>query len=489
MGKLDLANVIRVTLLAALRGLSNVNTSALAIITSEVPIPGNFGTSRAYLNPIGVGEDFGSDSDVFRLAQAVFRQNPNILTGGGFLVVIPRLQAAEAQPATILSSGPVNLLTLTAQDYVLRAAVSGAPAAELEIGEIDVSSLEAAEADLNSAEVTAAGLVFSLSGEVTAASVTLKTIATGAATSIALEAAGYDTDVAPPLRISGSAFGADAGLERIKDAILRTSGAVDYFGILLDEKPIDATLQEIAALVQSLDKLLFVGSSTLADIAGVFTTMKDAGLTHTRCLYYSASAALALDFAAGYAGRGLSVNFDGANTAHTMHLKEVIGLEADDLLQATLDAARSAGVDVYADFGVPKLFTSGANQFFDQVYTRLAFLLRLRIAGFNYLARTNTKIPQTEGGMNGLKGELRKVCDRFVGAGVFAPGTWNDPTTFGNPEDHVRNIKDVGYFVYSLPISAQSQVEREFRVAPAVYIAAKDSGAIHSADVLVYVEA
>ena len=38
MASLDISNVIVVTLLSALRGLSDVNTSILALITSEAPI-------------------------------------------------------------------------------------------------------------------------------------------------------------------------------------------------------------------------------------------------------------------------------------------------------------------------------------------------------------------------------------------------------------------------------------------------------------------
>jgi len=91
--------------------------------------------------------------------------------------------------------------------------------------------------------------------------------------------------------------------------------------------------------------------------------------------------------------------------------------------------------------------------------------------------------------MVGLRNAFRKVCDQFIANGTFAPGTWNDPTTFGNPEDHIRNIAERGYFIYSVQISQQSQTDREARIAPSTYIACKDSGAIHSSDVTVYVEA
>lgn len=490
MSNLSLNNIIRVSILSALRGLSSVNTSALALITDEAPIPGDYGDSRVYLDPNGVALDFGSNSETYRLALIIFGQNPNILTGGGFLVVIPRDQSASAQPATIFSASNVDLTNLTATDYNLNAAVDGGLAADLLIGEVDTTDLVTAAADLNSTAVTAAGLVFTLSGEVTAAKVTLKTVATGVAADVTIGTAGTGTDIAPVLNISGTATGADAGVERVKDTVIRTNGAIEYFGICLNEKQTDANLTELSAIVQTLDKLLFVGSNLSGDIAGIFKTITDSGYTHTRCMYYSISENDALDFAAGYASRGLSVNFSGSLTALTMHLKEIVGLVADSGLdQTTLDNCKNNGVDIYGDFGVPKVYTSGANRFFDAIYIDLAFKLQLTISGFNALATTNTKLPQTEQGMNALKGAYRDVCVQFVNNGSFAPGAWNSPVTFGNPEDHIRNIAEVGYYVYSVPIAQQSQADRNSRIAPAVQIAGKSSGAIHSSDVTVFIEA
>jgi hypothetical protein len=364
------------------------------------------------------------------------------------------------------------------------------PAADLLIGEIDLTSLEAAETSLNSTAVAAAGLEFALSGELASAKVTLKTTSTGATAAIVLSLATTGTDIAPLLGLAGSATGADAGVERAKDAILRTNGSVNYFGIVYNEKFTDAVLEELAATVQSLDKFQAVGSNLVADIEGVFTDIKDAGYTQTRALYYSVSENDALDFAAAYMSRLMSVNFAAANTALSMHLKDITGLVGDPAMtQSRVDACQKAGVDFYGDFGIPKVFISGANLFSDQVYNRLALKVSLQVAGFNYLAQTNTKIPQTEPGMDGLKGAYRAVMAQFVVAGVFAPGTWNGSTRFGLPADHDRNIEEFGYFIYSLPVSQQSQTARTARVAPVVQIAAKEAGALHSSDVAVLVEA
>lgn len=490
--KLDIGNVIRVTLLSALKGLSDPNTSALALFTSETPVTSGFGDYAIYTTPDGIASDFGSDSDTYRLAVMVFSQSPNILTGDGYLVVIPKFASASATAATIIGTGPVDLTNLTATDYKIKAEVDGAAAAEIAIGQLTLTSLETAAASLNSYAVETAGLIFELSGELSAATVTLKTSSTGATSAITLSTSSTGTDISGLLNIAGlSATGAAAGTERLKDAVLRAKELVDFFGIIADEKLTDAALTEFARTVQTMDKLYFAPSNLTADITGVFKTIKDASLTHTRCLLYTTGSDDALDFAAGYAGRGLCIDFTGFLTAHTMNLKEITGMDADTGITQTLyTSAKANGVDVYANIGgLAKLMTSGENQYFDQVYTRLAFKMRLAVAGFNFLATTNTKIPQTEEGMNGLKGALRKVCAQFVDNGTFAPGTWNSSTTFGNPEDHIRNIKDVGYFIYSQPISAQSQTDRNARKAPAIYIGAKDAGAIHSADVSVYVEA
>ena len=487
---LDLNNVVRVTISGPERGLAEVNTSALGLITDEAPIPGDFGTYRVYLNPDGVAEDFGSNSETYRIALAVFNQKINILSGGGFLVVIPREQSAGAQPATILGTGPVNLSALTAADYNINADVDGGGAADLLIGPIDTTSLATVEAALNSTAVTGAGLVFTVTGELAAAVVTLSTIATGATKSITIAAAGTGTDIAPVIAIEGSATGADAGVERAKDAILRTKGSVNYFGIIYNEIFTGTTLTELAATVQSLDKFQGVGSNLTAAIAGDFTTISGAGYTKTRCLLYTQSVNDAVDFAAAYMSRLMSINFEGSNTALTMHLKDIVGLVADDgVSQTILDSAKKAGVDVYGDLGgIGKVLTSGVNQYSDQVYTRLALKVDLQIAGFNYLAQTTTKIPQTEEGMNGLKGAYRGVMGRYVTAGIYAPGTWNSSTRFGDPQDHDRNIEEFGFFIYSIPVSQQSQASREARIAPLVQIAGKESGAIHSSDVTVLVE-
>lgn len=374
--QLSISNVINISVSQAQTGIGEYNVNNLALFTSETPggsFPG--GGFQIYLDPTQVGVDFGTMSQTYAMANAVFSQQPNILAGGGYLVIIPYLS-----------------------------------------------------------------------------------------------------------------------LETLAAAIARTESLVQYFGIMSETMIAQSPGLAAAAVVQPLNKMLFLVSRTEADImsGGYFDVVRVDQYTQTRCLYYgSADDSSALNMMASYAGRALSTNFNGSNTTETMHLKDLTGVSPDpSMTQTILGYAQAAGADVYASFqGVAKVFTSGANEYFDQVYNLQWFVGALQVAGFNYLAESDTKIPQTEQGMNGLKGAYRAVCQQAIANQYLAPGQWNSATTFGNQVDFLTNVSQIGYYLYSSPISQQSQANRVARQAPLVQIAIKEAGAIQQSDVIVYINA
>ena len=488
---LDISNVVRVTVTSPGAGLPEINTSALALFTTDVPIVPNYGDYRIYRNDTGPVNDFGSSSSTARIASVVFAQNPNIITGGGYLIIIPQLAAAPAAPATLLSSRRINFTELTGTDYEINLAIDAVAAADLTIGEIDTTSISTIQASLNSSEVAAANIEFVVTGEVAAANVELRTDSTGASSALVVGDTSAGTNIASFIGISGSATGADAGSERVKDAILRAFTGASPFGIILNTKPSDTEILEIGSIMQNRSANIFIASNTAADYAagGIFDQVRSRGFRQTRCLFHGDGLNDALDFAAAYASRGMATNFNAANTASTMHLKDLIGIAADSSISETqLTAAQNAGVDVMVNFGTPKVFTSGGNGFFDSVYHLLVARVRIQIAYFNLLATTTTKIPQTESGLTAAKSVVRDAIRSLVFAGVFAPGEWNSPGTIGDPEDHRRNIREQGYYIYTQPITEQLQSQRERRIAPVMQIALKESGAIHSGDVIVTIE-
>ena len=374
--QLSISNVIEISVSQAQTGIGEYNVNNLVLFTSDTP-GGSFpGVGYAiYLDPTQVGVDFGTTSQTYQMANQVFSQQPNILAGGGYLVIIPYLMS-----------------------------------------------------------------------------------------------------------------------ETLAAAIARTEGLVQYFGIMSETMVGSSDGLAAAAVVQPLNKMLFVVSRTSADIlpGGYLDLIRLDGWTQTRGLYYGAAVdADALNMMASYAGRALSTNFNGSNTTETMHLKDLVGVEPDpSMTQTLLNEALLAGADTYISLqGVAKVFCSGANDYFDQVYNLQWFVGALQVAGFNYLAESDTKIPQTEQGMNGLKGAYRAVCEQAVANQYLAPGQWNSSTTFGNQVDFLTNVSQLGYYIYSQPVSQQSQANRVARMAPLVQIAIKEAGAIQESSVIVYVNA
>lgn len=374
--QLPLTNVINISVSATPTGVSAYSTSNLALFTGDTP-GGGFGSLgyKIYFEPTDVGIDFGTGSNTFLMANAIFSQAPNILAGGGYLVVIPFISS-----------------------------------------------------------------------------------------------------------------------ETLAAAITRTVNLVQYFGLESTAIESQSDMLAAAAVAQPLNKIAFFAQRGSGSIApgGSLDLLQTGGFTHSRGLYYGSSTDIdALVYQAAYSSRALSVNFLGSNTTSTMHLKTLIGVQPDpSITQTQLNQAVAAGADTYPSFqGVPKVFTSGINTFFDSVYNLQWFVGALEVAGFNFLAQASTKVPQTENGMDGLKGAYRTVCLQAVTNAYSAPGLWTSPTTFGNQADLLANVSQFGFYIFSSPISQQLQTARLARQAPLVQIALKEAGAIQSSNVIVNVNA
>lgn len=374
MSQLQISNIINVSVSTPPVGLSNFNINNIGLFTTETPINTYLINSYGiYVSPLEVALDWGTASEVYAQAIAVFSQQPNILAAGGQLIIFP------------MNSG-----------------------------------------------------------------------------------------------------------ETLAQAITRCTPLVFFCGILSNAYPSSANMLALATQVQSNPlQILALPSTTFSDIAGSFTAINSAGLYQTKPLYNSTGALNARLFAASYMGRALSVNFEGSNTAITMQLKQLAGIQPDPgITQTIYNVCQTAGVDIYASFaGISAVVSNnGANgKYFDEVYNLIWFVSDIMVTGFNALLQTGTKIPQTETGMSYLKSQYRKVCAQAVNNGYIAPGSWNSPDYFGDQTDFINNILQTGYYIYSSPINQQSETQRISRIAPVVQIAIKEAGAIQESSVIINV--
>lgn len=374
MAELSITNVVNISVATPPVGLADYKINNIAIFTKEAPIDSSdVFDYRAYASPTDVATDWGTASEVYRMAVLIFSQTPNILTGDGQLLVFPM--------------GSSQLL---------------------------------------------------------------------------------------------------------EDAIIAGQTKAYFGGVLYaGYAPVDSELIEAAQLCNSVKKLIFISSELAADLndGGLIKTITDQTLNHARCLLYTLGALEARLFAAAYAGRLMSTDFEGSNTCQTMQMKDLVGVNPDTgITQTIANLCETVGADFFASIaGLPKVFSTGGNDYSDNVYNLMWFAFALEVAGFNAIATTSTKIPQTEPGMAILKGAYQDVLLQAITNGFIAPGRWNSADLFGDPDDLKANVLEQGWYIYSQPITLQSQAAREEREAPLIQIAIKYAGAIHKSDVIVFV--
>lgn len=467
--ELSIQNVINISVSQPGVGLVPYNTSNLALFTHEVPAPSfGVGDYKSYISPAEVAVDFGSSSITYQMALSVFSQQPNIRAGDGRLVVIPML--AEVQ-GFVMDGTPASGSFQIQYGSQLTAAIAYNDTVsdiQTKLRALTGLSQVVVTGDIEDFEVEMKG-VFGNPALMTIANNTLETSAPAAVNITVSEETAGETPAA---------------------AITAAAGIVQFFGIMFTAILSQTELLAAAAVVQSMNKIMGAVANQEADIdpGGKLDLLRTGSFEKTRGLFRDDSDSLAcLQFQAAYMGRALSVNFSGSNTTITMHLKDLNGIQPDPLINQTiLDKCQTAGADVYISIqGVPKVFCSGANDFFDNVYNLAWFIGALEVALFNILAQTSTKIPQTESGMDVLKSGARIICEQGVTNQFLSPGSWTAPETFGPQEDFFANILQRGYFIYSAPISQQSPAEREEREAPLMQIAIKYAGAIHKGSVII----
>jgi hypothetical protein len=370
---LDIANVVTITVASPPVGLSSYQLNNLLILTKDTPLVSLTPGYGVYLTPAAVATDFGTGSETYAQAVAIFSQQPNLLTGGGQLIVAPM-----------------------------------------------------ASNDLLTDKITAiAKLIF--------------------------------------------------------------FGGVIWGGYAPDASEV----ANAAVTAKALKKLIFVPSHQTTDLnaGGLFYVLNGTTNHNARMFLFTSSAANARIAVAAYASRGMSTDFSGSQTTQTVHMKQLSGISPDaNITQAILNTCETLGVDVYTNVaGIPEIFSTGGNDFFDNVYNLLWLTFALEVAGFNAIAQSFTKIPQTEEGIGRLKSAYILVLEQARTNGFIAPGAWNSTTDFGNTKDFVRCIGDQGYYVYSVPVNKQLQADRVARKAPLISIGIKLAGAVHSTSVNVFV--
>lgn len=484
--EVPLSYTVNVSLSATPTGLADFNTNSIAIFTNETA--GFSENYQAYLTPSGVESDFGTNSLTYKMAQALFTPVPNFRTGGGYLYIFPfngvNATAGKVTTANI-SANVDNFKVVT--DGSLKLTIDGTVTELQGLNFTGVSTLADVVNILKNQNLD-------ISIELSGNTIVFTSKRYGVASGIVFGTTSTGTDIAGStfLNATGASTvaGTDASGETLAEAVSSALEQVYFGGVLTTQYVDDTTLLANSTAIQAMDCDYFEAMTSLKNMAVTGASIKSAGNGKTRSLAYSQGAETAKVAIATYATIAKSVNYNGSNTANTMNLKTLTGIAGDSGLSDTyVLSASTNGVDIYGNTGgLSVVYSNDNNGYTDDIEANLWHKKATEVAGFNYLRQTNTKIPQTEEGMAGLKNAYAQVCEKAVRNNTVAPGTWNTAIPFGDPENFKRNIEEKGYYIYSIPVAQQSQTEREARKAPVCQIALKRSGAFHHSEVVITVE-
>lgn len=487
--------VVNVALLPEGQQASRDNMNVIAVLTSETGVITSAERYRAYLEISAVEADWGTASIVTQYAQTVFGTRPNPINFGGTLIVGLHRAVAETVPATAATLRSTQLVeaTIISQlqtitDGSFNITVDATPVVAASLDFSAVTTLDGVAAILDTA-ITGA-VVSHNNGYLTVTSST-----TGATSLLTFMSPGpAGTFIGGLLTMSSGTGGTLTQgaasvvlpIETKVESISALKTLVNIKGAVFTDLVLDAEVPVLAAWAGANQTILynvFTGSSYLAvATANPVWAVKLASQTYFRSLYSKSGNRL---LAATYMARTHTVNFNAENSAMTMNLK-TLSVPSETYSDTEMDSAKRVGLDLYTSIkDTPVVLTSPANDFVDNVYNIAAFIDAVQTDMFNILKATGTKIPQTTQGVNTLVAQGEKTTRGFVRAGVFAPGAWSSPDTFGSIDTFNRNIEQFGFYWLAGLLKDQPQVDRQARKSPVLQCAVKNSGAIHEASIII----
>ena len=168
-----------------------------------------------------------------------------------------------------------------------------------------------------------------------------------------------------------------------------------------------------------------------------------------------------------------------ANSAFTLKDKIEEGVIPEtNVTSMNVKTLKENNGNIYVNRNGFTLFEDGkmANgDFFDEIAFLDKYKERMQTNIIKEMQSQN-KIKQTEDGMAILKTKITEVCEEMFANGFIDSGVWKAESVLNlQTGDTLPN----GYYIQSEPIDEQSQIDREARIAPPIYVSLKLAGAIH----------
>lgn len=490
MQTLAVSDVVNVQIVMSPKAAATRNFGALLVLGSSPVIDVSEGL-RPYA-PGGVEGDFGTASPEFLACNYFFSQSPQpaIVYVGRWA----KTATSAVLNGAVLSAAQQALANFTAVTAGgMRITIDGTVKALSAIDFSGVTNLNGVASAITAKLASAGTCVW----DATQSRFEVTSSTTGAASTISygdVPASGADVSALLGLQ-SGQASAPVNGVvaESLVDAVARLTGmSNDWYGLLVADPSLAvADVLAVAAFIEGAGQSRIFGYTTQNALAldptsatDIASQLKAANYKRT-FTQFSSNTPYA---AASMFGRAFTVNFQGNNTAITLKFKQEPGIAAESLTEGQAAALKAKNCNVFVNYNNDTaIIQEGVmcnGYFVDEVHGLDWLQNDLQTAVFNLLYTSQTKIPQTNPGINRIVTTLEARLDQAVANGLVAPGQWGGPE-FGAITTGQFLTK--GYYVYAAPVETQSQADREARKAPVIQIAVKLAGAVHFADVIVNV--
>lgn len=445
---------------------------------------------REYSGLTPVALDYGTDAPEYKAAELYFSQSPKPRT----LYIGRWVKAASSAvlKGAVLSADQRDISNFTAiSDGSMKITIDGS---EKVVTALNLSAVT----NLN-------GVASALTAKLGTASVTwndvynrfeITSLTTGTTSTISYaiaNATGTDVSSLMGLTVGHASVPVNGyAAEPLMDAITHLANkSLKWYGLDIAEPISDADVLEVAAFInatspsriygQTITNSLALDGTSTADLAYKLSKLNNGRVFSI----FSGDTAHA---AASVFGRAFSVNFNGNNTTITLKFKQLPGVAAEDLEVPQAKALKDKNCNVFAGYNNDTaILQEGVmcdGSFIDERHGLDWLQNHLETALWNLFYTTNTKVPQTEGGVNRQSTVLERALEQAVTNGLIGPGQWNGDS-FGALE--TGDYLSKGFYVFANSLDDQAQSEREARKSPVFQIAIKMAGATHFTDVLVSV--
>ena len=496
---------VKVNSIVESRANTEPSFNRIGLFTKSQPIIAFTNDFKSYTSATAVAQDFGSASSAAMLAEVMFEQEPNVVQGGGSLVIYPMQGAVEA------TSGKATTIDLTPNLATLQAVVNGSLNIDTTNGSFQANSLnftalgttasdffsnlllllqaQKAFVDLDITLDATSGYKFVFTAKTYGLANMVNIVAASPLPSGAVDLFGATYfDGANEVAIIGTASSGQTVVQAITASGV-DMGITAFFTDLQQE---DSGILANGVYAQGTQQLIYmqaIRAQSQLQAGGVAQNNINASQYLSRLVYYSLPNAN--NIVAAYLGWFYSTT--AINAKITVNQKTLLGVVADQTVNSNIKALGNLyGFDSYGKYtsgsGIVSSNWNGAGWQFNVAYNSAYIAFRTQEVIDQELSANGGGVAADPDGIERVLGTLRTMFIGYRGAGFIAKGVnWNGTPPFGaNPTRFKTNFFNNGFVIQPANFANQVAADRQTRTAQVINIAYQLNGAIEGLTLNLY---